>query len=77
MNHIVLIGHGKMGSALAKGWVKENSKYKISIIEQEELLLNYKKFTNVKVYKNFNEFFIFFFIELIFLEPFCTKGYNC
>ena len=24
MNHIVLIGHGKMGSALAKGWVKEN-----------------------------------------------------
>ena len=57
MNHIVLIGHGKMGSALAKGWVKENSQYKISIIEKEELLLNYKKFTNVKVYKNFNEFF--------------------
>ena len=27
MNHIVLIGHGKMGSALAKGWVKENFKY--------------------------------------------------
>jgi len=46
-----------MGSALAKGWLKENSKYKISIIEKEELLLNYKKFTNVKVYKNFNEFF--------------------
>ena len=46
MNHIVLIGHGKMGSALAKGWVKENSQYKISIIEKEELLLNYKKFTN-------------------------------
>ena len=42
MNHIVLIGHGKMGSALAKGWVKENSKYKISIIEKEELLLNIK-----------------------------------
>ena len=57
MNHIVLIGHGKMGSALAKGWIKENSKYKISIIEKEELLLNYEKFTNVKVYKNFNEFF--------------------
>ena len=52
MNHIVLIGHGKMGSALAKGWVKENSQYKISIIEKEELLLNYKKFTNVNVYKN-------------------------
>ena len=47
MNHIVLIGHGKMGSALAKGWVKENSKYKISIIEKEELLLNYKKFTKI------------------------------
>ncbi len=57
MNHIVLIGHGKMGSALAKGWVKENSQYKISIIEKEKLLLNYKKFTYVKVYKNFNEFF--------------------
>ncbi len=57
MNHIVLIGHGKMGSALAKGWIKENSQYKISIIEKEELLLNYKKFTYVKVYKNFNEFF--------------------
>ena len=56
MNHIVLIGHGKMGSALAKGWVKENSKYKISIIEKEELLLNYKKFTNVKVYKNLMNF---------------------
>ena len=27
MNQIVLIGHGKMGSALAKGWVKDNSKY--------------------------------------------------
>ena len=36
MNHVVLIGHGKMGSALAKGWVKENSKYKISIIEKEK-----------------------------------------
>ena len=57
MNHIVLIGHGKMGSALAKGWLKENSQYKISIIEKEELLFNYKKFTNVKVYKNFDEFF--------------------
>ena len=54
MNHIVLIGHGKMGSALAKGWVKENSKYKISIIEKEEILLNYKKFTNVKIFK-YNE----------------------
>ena len=58
MNHIVLIGHGKMGSALSKGWVKENSKYKISIIEKEEPSVNYKKFTNIKVYKNFNEFFI-------------------
>ena len=57
MNHIVLIGHGKMGLALAKGWVKETSKYKISIIEKEEQLLNYEEFTNVKAYKNFNEFF--------------------
>ena len=58
MYHIVLIGHGKMGSALAKGWVKQNSKYIISIIEKEELLFDYKNFTNVKLYKNFNEFFI-------------------
>jgi len=57
MNHIVLIGHGKMGSSLAKGWVKENSKYKISIIEKEELLFDYKNFANVKSYKNFSEFF--------------------
>ena len=57
MNHIVLIGHGKMGSSLAKGWIKENSMYKISIIEKEELIFNYKNFTNVKLYKNFNEFF--------------------
>ncbi len=58
MNHIVLIGHGKMGSSLAKGWANENSKYKISIIEKEELLFDYKNFTNVKSYKNFNEFFL-------------------
>ena len=38
MNHVVLIGHGKMGSALAKGWIHKNSKFKISIIEKEELL---------------------------------------
>ena len=28
MNHVVLIGHGKMGTALAKGWVKKNTKFK-------------------------------------------------
>ncbi len=57
MCQILLIGHGKMGSALAKGWIKDDSKYKISIIEKEKILFDYKKFTNVKLYKNFNEFF--------------------
>ena len=57
MYHIVLIGHGKMGSSIAKGWIKEKYKHKISIIEKKKLLFNYKNFTNVKLYKNFNDFF--------------------
>ena len=58
MNHIVLIGHGKMGSSLAEGWIKGKSKYKISIIEKEELSFDYKNFANVKSYKSFNDFFV-------------------
>ena len=39
MYHIVLIGHGKMGSSIAKGWIQEKYKHKISIIEKKKYCL--------------------------------------
>ena len=60
MKNILLVGFGKMGSSLARGWVKDNSKtkYNISVIEKKVIPQIDKTFNNVNFYKNFDEFFL-------------------
>ena len=55
MTKILLIGFGKMGSSLARGWLKKKLKIEISVIEKEKVLSSKKN--NIIFYNSFEDYF--------------------
>ena len=55
MTKILLVGYGKMGSSLARGWLKKKLKIEISVIEKEKVLSSKKN--NIIFYNSFEDYF--------------------
>ncbi len=55
MTKILLIGFGKMGSSLARGWLKKKLKIEISVIEKEKVSSSKKN--NIIFYNSFEDYF--------------------
>ena len=55
MMKILLVGYGKMGSSLARGWLKKKLKIEISVIEKEKVLSSKKN--NIIFYNSFEDYF--------------------
>lgn len=58
MIDLLLIGFGKMGSALAKGWTKNCYNFNISIIEKDKNKINKNFNDKFTFYKNLHDFTI-------------------
>ena len=58
MTHILLVGFGKMGRALLKGWFSNNIVQKVSILDPlvKEIPQNFRKFQEINLYNSVNEF---------------------
>ena len=56
MINILLIGFGKMGSALVRGWIKNNDCFKISIVEKNTKLFFKNKNNKLEFYKDLDDF---------------------
>ena len=55
MIKILLVGYGKMGSSLARGWLKK-LKIEISVIEKEKVLRSKKN--NIIFFNSFEDYFV-------------------
>jgi len=55
MNKILLVGYGKMGSSLAKGWLKRKLEFDISVIEKE-IISDVVEKNNIRFYKTFEDY---------------------
>ena len=56
IKNILLIGFGKMGSAIVKGWTKQNLDFKIYVIEKDVNKFRSIKNPNIFFLKNFDDF---------------------
>ena len=56
IKNILLIGFGKMGSAIVKGWTKQNLDFKIYVIEKDINKFKSIKNSNIFFLKNFDDF---------------------
>ena len=57
MNKILLVGYGKMGSSLVKGWLKRGLKLKISVIEKKNVSSVFEK-NKINFFKSFEDYFL-------------------
>ncbi len=56
MKKILLIGYGKMGSAIVQGWIKNKLDFEIYVIEKEKIDLHLMNNKNICYLKNFQSF---------------------
>ncbi len=56
MLKILLVGYGKMGSSLVRGWLKKKLKIEISVIEREKVSIT--KNNNINFYNSFEDYFL-------------------
>ena len=69
MTHILLVGFGKMGRALLKGWFSNNIVQTVSILDPlvKEIPQNFREFQKINLYNSANEFPIKFSPSMVVL----------
>ena len=65
MKNVVLVGYGKMGSSIAKGWMLKSLNFTFFVVEKEASLRSIAVSDGIKSYENFRELSKFVDLETL------------